>query len=68
MAKKHKQPTELVYYLTIYTLEGHTTYRAHLSRWKGAFDKESKMPNFPKITSKTVMIIDRLTGGFKQPE
>lgn len=68
MAKENKNKAELMYYLTLYTLEGHTRWRAHLGQDEGAFDRmwtsnlEGKKP---KITSKSTVCIDRLTGTFK---
>lgn len=59
---------DLCYYLTLYTLEGHTTWRAHLSSKKGAFEIEQKNwalgGKAPKVTQAVVMRIDRLTGTF----
>ncbi len=50
-------------YLTVYTLEGHTTFRAHLGRTKDAIDREAKNNKWPKITSLHVVEIDLITGG-----
>lgn len=58
---------ELAYYLTLFKLEGHTTWRAHLGGHKDAFDTEQKAwgKKGPKITEKVVMRIDRITGTFQ---
>lgn len=56
---------ELSYYLTLFTLQGHTTWRAHLSGMKDGFqvqwDKDH--PGIkPTVLQKNVVRIDRLTG------
>lgn len=68
---KHFQENkkDLNYYLTLYHLKGHTTWRAHLSGHAGGFTNEQKAwaqgPNPPEVTEKQVLIIDRITGTFK---
>lgn len=55
---------DLAYYLTLYKLEGHETWRVVLGRDKDYFEqKEIKNwgPNV-KITEKNVIRIDRLSG------
>lgn len=50
------------YYLTLFKIEGHTTFRAHISKQEGGFTHEvNTTPNFPKITEKKVLRIDALT-------
>lgn len=72
MAEKQKlKEGDLVYFLTLYKLEGHQTWRAHFSGRKNGFELEQKncsqQPGkTPKITEKNELIIDRLTGTFKQ--
>ncbi len=53
--------TELAYYLTLYKIEGHQTYRAVVNRAKGDFDRHLT-PGHPKIIKKEVYRIDRLNG------
>lgn len=64
--KQNRPPIDLHYYLTLFTLEGHKTWRVHLSGHKDGFDTEQKTwaKGSAKITQKQVLIIDRLTGGF----
>ncbi len=56
------------YYLTLFTLEGHQTWRASLKMSKDGFAKEwDSTQSFnggkkPKITEKHTIRIDRLTG------
>lgn len=60
---------DLAYYLTLYKIEGHQTWRASLSQKKDGFELQIKNQNagkFPKVTEKMVMRIDRLTGGFSE--
>lgn len=74
MAKKKEtkaqlnQNKDLSYYLTMFTLEGHTTWRCHLSQKKDGFDHEwnsQQQGVKPKITARNVIHIDRLTGTIK---
>lgn len=67
MAKQIKQeaPKELSYYLTLYTLEGHTTWRADLRQHKDGFDKQwnsQTQGKVPKILKRHTIRIDRITG------
>lgn len=68
MAKTpHQKPTDLSYYLTLFKLEGHQTWRAHLGGHKEAFAVEQKnwtSKNAPKVTECHTLRIDRLTGTF----
>ncbi len=51
------------YYLTLFKIEGHTTFRTHISKQESGFTHEVKTtPNFPKITEKKILRIDALTG------
>lgn len=64
---KTEKPEAPFYYLTLFKLEGHSSWRAHLSGMQTAFDDEAlKWTNAPKITEKQVIKIDRLTGTFVQ--
>lgn len=59
------KPKDLAYYLTLFKLEGHTTWRAHLGGHKEAFALEQKNWKGAKITEQVTMRIDRLTGTFQ---
>lgn len=52
---------DLCYYMTLFKIEGHTTYRGHFAAAKDAFDKQLQ-PTTPKITERKVYRIDRITG------
>jgi hypothetical protein len=53
---------DLSYYLTLYTLEGHETWRAHLGGLSDSFERQWKQnPKAPRITAKIVIKINRLT-------
>jgi hypothetical protein len=67
MAKEpHQKPTDLSYYLTLFKLEGHQTWRAHLGGDKAAFKRtqDTMGKNAPKVTEYQTLRIDRLTGTF----
>lgn len=58
---KPEQKKDLAYYLTLFKIEGHQTWRADLKTSPDDFEK--LLPKvFPKITEKNVIRIDRLTG------
>jgi hypothetical protein len=66
-----EEKKELAYYLTMFKLEGHETWRAHLGGHKDAFTIEQKNwsgKNVPKVTETRVLRFDRLTGTFKEPK
>jgi len=56
---------ELAYYLTLMKIEGHTTWRAHLSGHATGFQEEWSTGKHPAITEKQVFRIDRITGAIK---
>lgn len=58
---------DLSYYLTLFTLEGHQTWRAHLTGRKDGFEIEMKnwKPDV-KLKERQTIRIDRLTGGFSE--
>lgn len=59
-----KKP-ELAYYLTLYTLEGHETWRAHLGSDRESFQRSidaQKEGRQPKVTKANVIRVDRLSG------
>lgn len=66
--KKKYKFDDPAYYLTLFKLEGHETWRASLKMQKDGFDKEwESTQSFnggkkPKITEKNVIRIDRITG------
>lgn len=56
----------IAYTFTLFTLEGHETWRGHLGNDAGAFDRvvanERKQGHAYKITGKKIFIIDRVNG------
>lgn len=50
------------YYLTIFRLEGHERWRAFLGRSATSFDDVRAHDNWPEVTEKKVIRIDRMTG------
>lgn len=68
MSETPEQPKkDLAYYLTLFKIEGHTTWRAHLSQKAEAFQDDIKKnwnQNPPTVTEKMVVRIDRVTGTF----
>lgn len=59
-----EQNNKKCYYLTVFSLEGHGTFRAHLSMNPQGFEVEQKnwSEKTPKIQSKKVYAVDKLTG------
>lgn len=54
---------EMAYYLTVFKLKGHETWRAHLGREKETFIIEQKnWPSDVKVTDIVVHRVDRITG------
>jgi hypothetical protein len=53
---------DLAYYLTLFKIEGHTTWRTHLSQHKTGFEREFSAPGHPKVTESKVIRIDGVTG------
>lgn len=51
----------LAYYLTLFKIEGHTTWRAHIASEEEKFDEQAKAKGHPKVTEKRVIRIDRFT-------
>jgi len=62
---KEEKKKDLAYYLTLFKIEGHTTWRAHLGQFPDSFDRQKQNDNWPAVTEKQVLRIDRITGGFK---
>lgn len=60
--KKQNQKADLNYYLTLFKLEGHTTWRAHLGGHPEAFEKQVDNDNWPKITGTKTFVVDRVKG------
>lgn len=50
------------YYLTVFRIEGHTTWRTHLTEHEKGFEKQEKSLNFPMVTDKKTYIVDKVTG------
>ena len=59
----YKNKADLAYYLTLFKIEGHETWRASLSPYRDGFDREWSNGTHPKVTHKKVYVIDRITGG-----
>ena len=62
---------ELAYYLTLFKIEGHETWRSALKSDKLGFDREVEIQSksnqsYPTITDKKVYRIDRMTGEVSQ--
>lgn len=56
---------DLSYYVTLFTLEGHSTWRADLDSKPDGFQRKwdsQQQGTKPKILKKNVLKIDRLTG------
>ena len=63
MDKKEKK--ELCYYLTLFKIEGHKTWRLFIGNDSGSFDRMWTTNNEgkkPKITEKRIYRIDRFSG------
>lgn len=61
--KKNNKPKDLAYYLTMFKIEGHETWRVQLHPTPEGFAAEiAKAINMPKVTEKKVHRIDRITG------
>lgn len=57
-----KSKKEKAYYLTLFKIEGHKTWRAHLAAGAKQFDEErSRWVKSPKITDRSTLRIDRIT-------
>ena len=59
---------ELAYYLTVFKIEGHETWRGHLGGSVGAFGVQLKNNDgkHPKVTAKKVYRIDRINGALEE--
>ncbi len=67
MDQRQKKEGELAYYITLFKLEGHTTWRVNLSQNKEGFALEQKKnwgPKPTKVTDIQILRLDRLTGTF----
>lgn len=68
MNKLKKKIQDPAYYVTMYKLKGHETWRAQLSDRVDGFDKSWRNQTegiLPEITERNVLRIDRLTGTIK---
>lgn len=67
---KNDQPKDLAYYLTLFKLKGHETWRAHFSAHPNDFEEKERKNWTPGVvmTDKQVLRFDRITGVFSQPK
>ena len=69
MSEKQKME-DCAYYLTMFKLKGHSTWRLHMGGRKDDFDLKEKANwpkgNAPEITERNVLRFDRLTGTFRE--
>ena len=57
----------MAYYITLFKLEGHQTWRAHFCSSKIGFELEKKnWPDKVKITATKVIRFDRITGFYDE--
>lgn len=52
---------EIGYFLTLFKIEGHQTWRAFLGGKESSFDDQVQA-SMPKITERKVLYINRITG------
>ncbi len=52
---------DFAYYLTLFKMEGHTSWRAQISGHAGGFDREWNTGKHPNVTAKKILRIDRKT-------
>ena len=65
MENKKQEKKDLSYYLTLFKISGHQTWRTHISDHKDGFSKQ--IPNIKTdITDTQLYKIDRLTGEVKK--
>lgn len=64
MEKNQKPKREMKYFLTVFKIEGHQTWRASLSSDKNGF--KDTVEEHAKVTEKKTIIVDRITGEFKE--
>lgn len=53
------------YFVIIYKLEGHETWRVHSGRSIEGFEKQAINNKWPKITERNTIEVDRITGQIK---
>lgn len=64
---KNDKKGDLAYYLTLFKIEGHTTFRLQMHSTPEGFDKEwASGINRPTITERKVMRVDRITGAITE--
>lgn len=71
MAQNKDKNKDLAYYLTLFKLEGHETWRAHLGSDVGAFAREQAnwtAKTAPVVTETRVLRFDRISGTFAEPK
>jgi hypothetical protein len=61
--KAKPRPGELAYFIALFKLDGHDTWRACLGRDKNILEREKKNwgKNPPKVTKSKLLRIDRMT-------
>lgn len=65
--EKSNKSKELAYYLTVFKIEGHTTYRALLHSDTGGFAREWEHDGkHPAPLDKKIYRFDRITGEIKE--
>lgn len=63
MSKGNKQGLKnLFWYFTLFKIEGHETWRAHLGSDAESLDRTAKVDHFPKITERKILKVDKVTG------
>ena len=66
MTKQNKKDNGPAYYLTLFKIEGHETWRGHYGRNSDAFDVEWSTGIRPKVTARKLFRIDRISGDIKE--
>jgi len=56
---------DLFYYITLYKIEGHDTWRIDVARHAQGFDEAWKIGKHPNITARKDLKVDRITGEIK---
>lgn len=50
------------YYITVFKIEGHDTWKLHTATKKQQFNIETQKENFPKVLASKVFVLNRVTG------
>lgn len=62
---KNPPAKDLAYYITMFKLEGHETWRCYMAQRKDSFKSQEQKnwgKNPPKITKEQTLRIDKITG------